>query len=222
MTSIETNLTSAYLRTPRAAAFASIIFSVLWVVVFALMRLSVPSDPFEEGAWLAGDTTYVALAINLVPFAGVAFLWFVGVLRDRLGAREDQFFATVFLGSALLVLAMLFAAAAVFGGIIIAFHAAPETLAHSATFHFGRGLAYGMINIYLVKTAAVFMITTSTIALYTRLTPRWLAVGGYVIAIILLFGSYYLDWSLLVFPLWVLLVSLFILRDRNAGPNIAP
>src|SRR5258705_5264320 len=84
-------------RTPRAAAFAGIIFSVLWVAVFGLMRLSVPSDPFEEGAWLAGDTTYVALAINLVPFAGVAFLWFVGVLRDKLGAHEDQFFATVFL-----------------------------------------------------------------------------------------------------------------------------
>ena len=92
MISNQSNLTNAYLRTPRAAAFAGIIFSALWVVVFGLMRLSVPSDPFEEGAWLAGDTTYVALAINLGPFAGVAFLWFVGVLRDRLGAREDQFF----------------------------------------------------------------------------------------------------------------------------------
>jgi hypothetical protein len=124
-------------------------------------------------------------------------LWFVGVLRDRLGAREDQFFATVFLGSGLLLLAMLFAAAAVFGAIIVAFHAAPGALENSPTFHFGRGLAYGMINIYLVKTASVFMITTSTIALYTHLTPRWLALGGYVVAIILLIGSYYLDWSLL-------------------------
>ena len=99
MISSQPDLTSAYLRTPRAAALAGIIFSVLWVAVFGLMRLSVPSDPFEEGAWLAKDTTFVSLAMNLVPFAGVAFLWFVGVLRDRLGAREDQFFATVFLGS---------------------------------------------------------------------------------------------------------------------------
>jgi MFS family permease len=114
---------------------------------FGLMRLSVPSDPFEQGARLAEDTTYVTLAMSLVPFAGVAFLWFVGVLRDRLGPREDQFFATLFLGSGILLLAMLFAAAAVVGAIIMAFHAAPETLAHSATFHFGRGLAYGMINI---------------------------------------------------------------------------
>jgi hypothetical protein len=215
-TQVQPSVTGAYLKTPRAAALAGIIFSALLFAVFGLMRLSVPSDPLEAGAWLAGDTRYVALAMNLVPFSGVAFLWFVGVLRDRLGEREDRFFATVFLGSGFLLLAMLFTAAAVVGAIIIAFHAAPETLIHSATFHFGRGLAYGMINIYLVKTAAVFMITTSTIAVYTRLMPRWLAVGGYVVALALLLGSSYLDWSLLVFPSWVLLFSLSILRDRNA------
>ena len=156
MISSQVTLTSAYLKTPRAAAYAGIIFSVLLFAVFALMRLSVPSDPLEQGSWLAGDTTYVALAMNLVPFSGVAFLWFVGVLRDRLGEREDQFFATVFFGSGVLLLAMLFAAAAAIGAIIIAFHAAPEAVEHSAAFRFGRALAYGMINIYLVKAAAVF------------------------------------------------------------------
>src|SRR5579871_1209262 len=195
-------ITRVQLRTPRAAALAGIVFSVLLLIVFWLIRRSVPPDPLEPGAWLQSGMGNVAVALNLVPFAGIAFLWFVGVLRDRLGEREDRFFATVFLGSALLLLATLFAAAAVVGAIMLAFHAAPEILIHSATFHFGRGLAYGMINIYLVKTAAVFMITTSTIALMTRLTPRWLAIGGYAIAIVLLIGSYYIDWSLVVFPLW--------------------
>jgi hypothetical protein len=200
--------TRAKLRAPRVAAAAGILFSVLLLAVFWLMRQSVPADPLEPGAWLRGGTRNVALALNLVPFAGVAFLWFVGFLRDRLGAREDQFFATIFLGSAVLLLAMLFAAAAVIGAVILAFHAAPEILINSATFHFGRGLAYGMVNIYLVKTASVFMITTSTIALYSGLTPRWLAYCGYAVASILLLGSYYIDWSLVVFPLWVLLVSM--------------
>src|SRR5215470_12831347 len=147
MNSDQARLTRAHLRTPRAAAVAGILFSVLLFAVFGLMRLSIPGDPFEPGAWLGGSLKYVTLAMNLVPFAGIAFLWFVGVLRDRLGAREDQFFATVFLGSGFLLLAMLFAAAAVFGAIIIAFHAAPEALGRSATFHFARGLAYGMINV---------------------------------------------------------------------------
>src|SRR6516225_3901372 len=211
-------LTRAHLKTPRAAAIAGIVFSLLLILVFWLLRISVPDDPQEPGSWLNSQSSTVALAVNLVPFAGIAFLWFVGVLRDRLGGREDRFFATVFLGSGLLLLAMLFAAAAVVGAIIIAFHSAPEALIDSATFYFGRGLAYGMINIYVVKTAAVFMITTSTIALYTRLTPRWLAIGGYVVAVVLLIGSYYLDWSILVFPLWVLLVSICILLDKEKEP----
>ena len=220
MTTEQPGLVRAQLRTPRAAAIAGVLFSVLLLAVYWLMRLSVPADPHESGAWLRGGVGYVVLALNLVPFAGVAFLWFVGALRDRLGAREDRFFATVFLGSGILVLAMLFAAAAVVGAIVIAFHAAPETLIESAAFHFARGLAYGMINIYLVKTASVFMITTSTIALYTQLTPRWLAIGGYVVAVALLIGSYYVDWSLLVFPFWVLLVSACILLDKQAQPAL--
>jgi hypothetical protein len=219
MTSDQPGLTRAQLRTPRAAAIAGVLFSVLLLAVFWLIRLSIPADPHEPGAWLKGSVSSVVIALNLVPFAGVAFLWFIGALRDRLGAREDRFFATVFLGSGLLALAMLFAAAAVVGAIIIAFHAAPESLIDSATFHFGRGLAYGMINIYVVKTAAVFMITTSTIALYTRLTPRWLAIGGYAVAVVLLIGSYYFDWSLLIFPLWVLLVSVCILLDEQGQPE---
>lgn len=208
-------LTHARLRTPRVAAAAGILFSMLLLAVFWLMRRSVPSDPLAPGAWLAGGVENVTLALNLVPFAGVAFLWFVGFLRNRLGSREDRFFATIFLGSALLLVAMLFAAAAVIGAIILAFHNAPETMMNSATFSFGRGLAHGLVNIYLVKTAAVFMITTSTIAIYTGLTSRLLAIGGYGIAAILLIGSYYIDWSILAFPLWVLLVSISIWTDRD-------
>ena len=217
MDSSQERLTHAQLRTPRAAAVAGILFSALLFVTFGLVRFSVPGDPFEPGAWLENSLLYVTLAMHLVPFAGVAFLWFMGVLRDRLGEREDQFFSTVFLGSGLLLLAMLFSAAAVVGAIIIAFHDNPEALKHSATFHFGRGLAYGMINIYLLKTASAFMVTTSTIALYTHLTPRWLAIGGYVIAAILLID--YLGWSLMAFPFWVLLVSLSILWEIETAPG---
>lgn len=221
MTAGSVRLTAARLRTPRVAAVAGLLFSVVLLAVFWFMRRSVPADPLEPGAWLEGATADVAFALNLVPFAGVAFLWFVGFLRDRLGAREDQFFATVFLGSAVLLLAMLFTAAAVVGAVILAFHAAPGVLINSATFHFGRGLAYVMVNVYLVKAASVFMITTSTIALYTGLTLRWLAYGGYAVAAILLFGSYYIDWSLVVFPFWVLLVSISIWLERAPGSRDA-
>src|SRR3954467_13828870 len=81
----------AHLQTPRAAAIAGVLFSVLLFAVFLLMRHSVPRDPLEAGVWLRTGTTNVVIALNLVPFAGIAFLWFVGALRDKLGQREDQF-----------------------------------------------------------------------------------------------------------------------------------
>ena len=212
----KSTLTRANLKTPRAAAIAGMMFSVLLLGALLLLRNSVPNDPREPGAWLNSESNTVALAINLVPFAGIAFLWFIGVLRDRLGASEDKFFATVFFGSGLLFLGMLFAAAAVAGALIISFETAPAQLIESATFHFARAAAYSMMNVYTVKMAGVFMVTTSTIAIYTGFAPRWIAILGYLLALLLIFGSYYLSWSFVVFPLWVLVMSIYIFFD-NAG-----
>src|SRR6185503_20849820 len=140
-------LTHAHLKTPKAAAIAGIAFSLLLLSILWLMRTSIPADPLEPGAWLGTDTRAITIALNLVPFAGVAFLWFIGVLRDRLGEKEDRFFATVFFGSALLFLAMLFAAAATIAAIILAFARDPAEMVNSATFHFGRALAYNLVNV---------------------------------------------------------------------------
>ena len=168
----------------------------------------------EPGAWLRTSARTVVLALNLVPFAGIAFLWFIGVLRDRLAQREDQFFATVFFGSGVLFLAMLFVAAATIGAIILAFVDQPKEQADSATFRFSRAFVYDLVNIYMIKIAAVFMISTSTVAVYTGFAPRWIALLGYGLALILLFGSYYIAWSFVVFPFWVLLLSAYILIDN--------
>jgi hypothetical protein len=211
-------LTRATLKTPKAAAIAGMLFSLLLIIVFSLLRISAPADPQEPGAWLQTDSSTVALALNLVPFAGIAFLWFIGVLRDRLRELEDRFFATVFFGSGLLFLAMLFAAAALIGGILVAFATKPEQLANSATFHLARATAYNLVNIYMIKMASVFMITTSTLAIYIRFAPRWLALAGYGLAVLLLIGSYSFSWSFVVFPLWVGLLSMFILMENMRRP----
>ncbi|HYA65319.1 MAG TPA: hypothetical protein VEE84_01430 [Burkholderiaceae bacterium] len=207
------------LKTPKAAAIAGMLFSVLVVAAFWLFWISVPAEPGEPGSWLGANSGTVALGLNLVPFAGIAFLWFVGVLRDRLGQREDRFFSTVFFGSGLLFLGMLFVASGLVGGILIAFARQPEMLANSAAFYFARAAAYGIVNIYMIKMAGVFMISTSTVAIYTSFAPRWLAILGYVLALLLLFGSYQFRWSFVAFPIWVFLISLSILVDNLRRPS---
>jgi hypothetical protein len=207
-------LSVAGLRTPKAAAIAGIVFSVLLITIFWLLWRSLPADPLDPGTWLATESKTVALALNLVPFAGVAFLWFIAVLRDRLGQQEDRFFATVFFGSALLFLAMLFASAAIAGGIMLVASADPNEMINSATFRYARATGYIFMNVYAIKMAGVFMISTSTVVIYTEIAPRWIAILGYVLAVILLIGSYYINLSFFVLPLWVLLVSIYILLDN--------
>jgi MFS family permease len=208
-------LTTDRLKTPRAAAVAGIVFSVLFIISVVLIRTTVPADLQDAGTWIARDLKSVAFAIYLFPFAGIAFLWFIGVLRDRMGAHEDRFFATVFMGSGLLFLAMLFVAGAIAAGIIMGFSTMPDRLVESGVYAFGRAAVYQLVNVYAMKMAAVFMISTSTVAMLTRIFPRWMAMLGYALALLMLLSTGYIFfWAPLVFPLWVLLVSVNILLSE--------
>jgi hypothetical protein len=199
------------LTTPRAAAVAGILFSVLLISSLVLIRISVPQTPQEAGAWLSENWKSVTLALNLLPFAGIAFLWFIGVVRDRLGEHEDRFFATVFLGSGLLFLAMLFASAAVAGGVISMYGTTPAILIESGLYTFGRTVVYEIMTVYTMKMAGVFMISTCTLSLRTGIFPRWMAYFGIVLALFLMLSIGFFNWAPFVFPLWVLLISVYIL-----------
>jgi hypothetical protein len=202
------------LRTPRAAAVAGIIFSVLLIAALVLLRISVPAHPQDVGAWLTnpGKRAAVAVALNFIPFAGIAFLWFIGVVRDRVGDREDRFFASVFLGSGLLFVAMLFTAAAVSGGAIAG---ASSALPDPGTLALSRNVVTSLLNIYAMRMAAVFTLTTVTIARRTEIVSRWLTLAGLACALVLLIGIGISPWAELVFPAWIMALSIDILA---AGP----
>lgn len=207
--------TRTRLRTPKAAAIAGIVFAILLLVIFALLRSAMPGSPTESGAWLAEEPWRATVALNLIPIAGIAFLWFIGVLRDRLASKEDRFFATVFLGSSLLFLGLTFTAAALVGALIlVGAMMGPATFAGTPTFHLARAASFILVNLYAAKVAVVFMISTSTVVIYTRIAPRWIALLGYMLALVLLVGSYVVTWTIIVLPLWVLLISVVILIDN--------
>ncbi len=214
----EITLARKRLKTPRAAAIAGIVFSLLLMASLAIIRLSLPADPSDPGEWIANpDLAYrILIALNMVPFSGIAFLWFIGVIRDLIGEREDKFFATVFLGSGLLFVAMLFAAAAVAGGLLANLSSGPGGQPTSATntFAFGRAVTYAVLNVFAMKMAGVFMISTCTIVLRTERIPRWLGILGYVFAAMLLLSITYVEWISMLFPLWVLMLSVQILVEN--------
>jgi hypothetical protein len=201
------------IRTPRAAAIAGIAFSVLFAAALVLVRTAVPHDPADAGEWLADSSRRdaVLLGLGLVPFAGIAFLWFVGVVRDRLGDAEDRFFATAFLGSGLLFVGMIFVASALAAGLVASAGDDASSLVASGGWAVGRRATHELVVVYAMRMAAVFTLATSTILLRTRLAPRWLMASGYVSAILLLLTVGSVPGIELVFPAWVLALSLYVL-----------
>jgi hypothetical protein len=198
------NLISSKQHPPQAAALAGAVFSLLLCASIILLRLASPN---EVGVWTTNRAW--ALGLNLVPFSGLAFLWFLGVLRDRIGEHEDRFFVTVFLGSGLLFLAMLFVATAIASSLAASAGSVPIAL-----IVLGRRIANEILNVYAMRMAAMFMFSTSTIFLRTTVLPRWLAYLGYVCAIVQVVMLAHWEWIMLLFPLWVMVVSIVILVEN--------
>jgi len=216
-----TELDYRRLTTPRAAAIAGILFGALFTACLVLLRTAIPADPAASLEWLETGERRITIALELVPFAGIAFLWFIGVVRDRLGRFEDQFFSTVFFGSGLLFLAMVFISSAIAGSLIVYHRAAIDIELEHEIIYFGRVMMIYFSNIFALRMAGVFMLSLGTIWWRTGLMPRWLAILTYLLALILLLIINLNLWITLVFPAWVMIISLVMLtlnlRRQTAG-----
>jgi hypothetical protein len=197
--------------TPVAGAIAGILFAVLFGISVVIISTTMTDVADESGAWLEGHADMFKFALGLLPFAGLFFLWFIAVARERLGRFEDQFFATVFLGSGLLFLALMFAAAASAGAIVATYAKDPSGFADSTTYLFARQTVAQIFGVYALRMAAVFLISQATLWLRTGVMPRWMAFLTFPVALVLLFIVTEVTWIMLVFPGWVLLVSVYIL-----------
>jgi hypothetical protein len=205
------------LTTPRAAGIAGIVFSVLFCASIVLLRTSLPRAGVTTTDWVHQDGGRVGVALGLMPFAGIAFLWFIGVIRDLLGDFEDRFFSTVFFGSGLLFLAMVFVSSGIAGATLAtAKHPGFTQVTEQQIVYFGRVIMLQVSNIYALRMAGVFMISLGTIWWRTGLMPRWLAIISYLVAVTLLVVISLSLWLVLLFPAWTLVVSLLILlRNRR-------
>jgi len=199
------------LTTPRAAAIAGILFAVLFAVSLILLRASIPENLSAGTDWVELGAGRISIALSLMPYAGIAFLWFIGVVRDRLGQFEDRFFSTVFFGSSILFLGLVFISMAIIGGILSSYRLGPDETLHEDVIYFGRAIMLQISNIYALRMAGVSMISLGTIWLRTGLMPKWLALISYLLALTLLLVINLSLWIVLIYPAWVFVISLFFL-----------
>lgn len=218
------------LRAPRAAGVAGLLFAVLFIASLLLV-----SPPQNLGAQSVADwytsrdihARIIVMGLYTIPFSGIAFLWFIGVVRDRIGELEDRLFATVFLGSGLLFVAMLFSAAGIVSAMALRFDAMGSIEAiDPAQAQFMQALTASFLYVYAARAAGVFMIVTSTITMRTRTVPKWVAIVGYAIALLLLLSIRSFHLIMMLFPAWVAMLSVFILitppPGAGTGDHAAP
>jgi hypothetical protein len=208
---VESHTSSQALRSPRAAAIAGIFFSLLYGAGYTLIQLAIPALSSDASGFSEVQIGSISLGLSFLPFAGIAFLWFLGVIRERMGAMEDQFFFILFLGSGLLYLGFTLTAAAVGGGLLAAYSIDPDLMINSDSFLLARSITNRITTIYAIRMAGMFMIVLGTIWVRTQIMPRWLALITYVSAAVLLISIGFTHWVTLLFPLWVLLISMYIL-----------
>lgn len=207
------------LRSPQSAAIAGILFSLLMGAIMILTYSMVRAQPEQiTNTWLETQSDRISVVLLMTPFAGISFLWFTGVIRDQLGQNEDRFFSTIFLGSGIIFVLLLFIWAAVFGSIVNV-----TILVDDDLYNFGLAFMAQILGNYGLRMAGVFMTAIATLWRRTSHVPAWLTITTYMLALIFLFATNWIRELRFIFPVWVFVVSIRILvlnyREQRNEPK---
>ena len=198
-------------RSPRAAAIAGIIYSVLmYIIMFSTYSARIQPEKVTR-EWLQSISSTASLVIALVPFAGMAFLWFTGVVRDQLSYQEGRFFATLFFGSGIIQVVLLFIWSAVFGAIIVTMGMGSFGANGNEIYIFGYVLMNEIIGNYALRMGGIYMTAIGALWGRTGLMPRWLIISTFILALGFIFAANRFREARFIYPTWVLVVSVYIL-----------
>lgn len=211
------------LRTARSVAVAGIIFAVTLTATLYLFRASFPLNSVvgPETTLAAEDISRGRIALFLLPYVGISFLWFMGALNYSLGHADNRLFTTVFLSSGILFIGLSFVAGAV-GAAELSALAAGFDAAQQSRYIPGMTVNVLLIN-YAARMAAVFCLAVSTFGRLRKLLPPWLSWLGTATGVFLLLVPFGVEHVQYVFPAWVTVLSIYLLvRDPGGQPRTQP
>jgi hypothetical protein len=216
---VTTSSAPKWLRSIEAAAVAGLVYAVTSTT--SLILLNMPPDlsgpDSEVAAWYsdAANRASLTAGLSLSIVSAVSFLWFVAVIRRRVGDREDRFFATVFLGSGVLLTGVMLAGTAALASPAVTIDLADGRVPDASTLAVMSGFGTTLMLVVLLRVQAVFVVSTSTLALRSSAFSRWLSYLGYGIALVMFFVPILTDPVGLAFPIWVGILSIALLVRRS-------
>ncbi|HEY7030398.1 MAG TPA: hypothetical protein VH482_03675 [Thermomicrobiales bacterium] len=215
-------------RSLRRAATMTAGFGIAYSVLFLLaawLMSSVPgaraSDQEIADFYNSGDKRRVILVgLYLMPFAGIAFIWFIVALRMWISfsvRRENALLSNIQLVSGIIFVTLFFASAAA-NSVLAAsmeFSDAPVDPVVAREFpQFGNSLLF----VFGMRMGAMFVFTTSNIGRAAGTLPRWFTYLGFAVGLFMLLSASFQPWFVLVFPIWLLILSGFLLYRARQIP----
>jgi hypothetical protein len=211
----------------RVAAISGIVFAVLFVVALVLVHQA-PALGDSDAAYAAfyangGDQLFVAIGIYLVPFAGIAFLWHMTAIRsvlDTLTPTPSMMAHGLNLLAGIIFVTLAFAGTAAVGAVAFGVYFGHSPAEDPAVARALTDVGYGLVFVFAVRGAGMFALTTTTLLRNAKVLPTIATVAAYVLAAFLLLAVTKNPVAILVFPAWVVLISVFLLRHAAATRSL--
>ncbi|MEU1209626.1 hypothetical protein [Nocardia sp. NPDC005825] len=206
-----------------AMGLTGILFAVLAAIAIEMLR-ELPgwnADHATVEQWFAqsGNRTRMTVVVLVMVVASIALLWFIGTIRRRLGSGEDQLFATVFLGSGLVLIATLLTSISAFSiPATLASRVSPDAAADAYPVSYGLGM--NLVTVIAPRLGAVLMLSLANLARVSGAFPRCLTLLSTAAALFMLIAvttSIHIAWIL---PAWALVVGVYIVLRRNQLPTV--
>ena len=217
------SLRTAATITAVVGALHALLFLLSWWLLSDAPGADAPNAEIAEYYSSTESRRFLLVGLYVAPFAGIAFVWFIVALRmweEGTVYRRSVLQSNLQLISGIVYVALFFVSAA-----------ASSVLAASIEFADGEAdpaLArqfpvYGstVLFVFAFRMVAMFVFTTSAILLRAGILPRWFAWSGYAVATFLLLSATFERWFVLVFPVWLLVLSALLLRTaRRIDPEL--
>ena len=221
------------MRQPRAVRKAALLtaslavaHSVLLILAFFLIRRNAPDleATDEEILEFVNDSNsrriVLAAGIYLIPFAGIAFIWFTVTLRMWLSSsvqRLTPLFANLLLICGVIYVVLLFSAGAAMSILPITaeYEGAAEDVFLFRQFpHYGSAL----LLVFAMRMAAMMIFALSNIGKTHGVLPRWFVYLGVALGVVLLFTSSLNPIVMMLFPVWLLVLGFILIRKAQKIP----
>ncbi len=156
--------------------------------------------------------------LYVMPFAGIAFVWFIVALRMWISfseRRENVLLSNVQLVSGILYTGLFLVSAGASAAIAAATEFTDAAIDPDFARHFNQ---YGdtILFVFSMRMAAMFVFTTSNMARHAKILPTWFLLVGYAVGLFLLLSASFYDALALVFPVWLLCLSgIMLVRARR-------